>query len=195
MKILTDKATSIDRSETLRYLGYKRQDMPTEGISSLLDECENLILDVQDLKAVYGIYGISLGQPLDLGFAEVNSLDLEKNLSDCNRIILFVATAGIGVDRLIAKYSRLSPVRAAVLQAMGAALVESWCDKLHASFTSEYGANKSRFSCGYGDLPLTLQRDIFAALDVTKCLGITLSDNCFMTPSKSVTAIIGIKEQ
>lgn len=79
------------------------------------------------------------------------------------------------------------------MQALGAALVEGWCDKIQEMCVREYGANKNRFSCGYGDLPLTLQRDIFAALSVTKHIGITLSDNCFMTPTKSVTAIIGIK--
>lgn len=194
MKILTGEIEKINRAETLRYLGYSRKDLPTEEISLLLDECESLILQAQTLKAVYGIYGISLGQPLNLGFASVHSYDLEKNLSGCNKIVLFAATAGIGVDRLIAKYARLSPARAAVLQAMGAALIEDFCDKIHSDFTREYGANKSRFSCGFGDLPLTLQRDIFAALEVNKNLGITLSDNCFMTPTKSVTAIIGIKD-
>jgi cobalamin-dependent methionine synthase I len=134
-----------------------------------------------------------LGQPLDLGFAKVNSLALERNLQGCKKIVLFAATAGIGIDRLIVKYNKLSPAKAVVYQAMGAALVEQWCDILHAKFQQELGANKSRFSCGYGDLPLTLQRDIFTALNVTKNLGITLSDNCFMTPTKSVTAIVGIK--
>jgi cobalamin-dependent methionine synthase I len=106
---------------------------------------------------------------------------------------LFAATAGSGIDRLILKYNKLSPARAVVIQAMGAALVEQWCDEICDTFTQKLGANKNRFSCGYGDLPLTLQREIFPALNVTKNLGITLSDNCFMTPSKSVTAIVGIK--
>lgn len=195
MKVVTGRIEKIDRAETLRYLGYGRKDKPTEEISALLDECEELIIKAQNLQAVYDIYGISLGQPLDLGFARVESRDLEKNLAGCKKIVLFAATAGMGVDRLIAKYGRLSSARAAVLQAMGAALAEEWCDKLHSSLISEYGANKSRFSCGFGDLPLTLQRDVFAALNVTKNIGVTLSDNCFMTPTKSVTAIIGIKQQ
>jgi cobalamin-dependent methionine synthase I len=76
---------------------------------------------------------------------------------------------------------------------MGAALIEQWCDIIHKDFQDKLGANTFRFSCGYGDLPLTLQRDIFAALNVNKNIGVSLSDNCFMTPSKSVTAIIGIK--
>ena len=38
-----------------------------------------------------------------------------------------------------------------------------------------------------------MQRDVMEALDCAQTLGITLSDSLLMTPSKSVTAIIGMK--
>ena len=50
-----------------------------------------------------------------------------------------------------------------------------------------------RFSCGYGELTLALQADIFKALPCEKTLGITLNSSFLMTPTKSVTAIIGIR--
>ena len=195
IKVLNGRLERIDRREALHYLGLTAKDIPEEQTTKLLDECEAEALRAQDLRAVYSIYGFSAdGDELDLGFAKAHSHSLALNLAGCNKIVLFACTAGIGIDRLIAAYSRISPSKAAAMQALGAALVEGWCDEIHAMCTREYGANRSRFSCGYGDLPLTLQRDIFAALSVTKRIGITLSDNCFMTPSKSVTAIIGIKQ-
>jgi cobalamin-dependent methionine synthase I len=100
---------------------------------------------------------------------------------------------GAGVDRQILKYEKISPARSVIMQALGAAAIECWCDDVNAKITAEYGATKPRFSCGYGDLSIELQRDIFATLPLTKNLGITLSDRCFMTPTKSVTAIIGVK--
>ena len=193
MNILTGRLQKIDRREALRYLGYTPSTGDISGVIPLLDELEERVLAVQDLKAVYGIFGIKRGDMLDLGFAKIDSRDLGRYLSGCNRLALFAATAGAGIDRLIAKYNRISPARAAVTQALGAALVEEWCNTVHAQLTAQYGAITVRFSCGYGDLPLTLQRDIFAALDVTKKIGVTLSDDCFMTPTKSVTAIVGIK--
>ena len=51
-----------------------------------------------------------------------------------------------------------------------------------------------RFSPGYGDVPLSLQRDVLAVLDAQRKLGITLSDTFFMTPCKSVTAFVGIEK-
>ena len=50
-----------------------------------------------------------------------------------------------------------------------------------------------RFSPGFGDLPLELQRQVTEALDCPRSLGITLGESLLMTPSKSVTAIIGMK--
>lgn len=194
IKLLSGRSERIDRRETLHYLGLSARDIPEEQTTKLLDECEAEALKAQNLRAVYSIYDFSAdGDELDLGFARVNSHSLSLNLKDCRKIVLFACTAGLGIDRLIAAYSRISPSKAAAMQALGAALVEGWCDEIHDMCVRRYGANKSRFSCGYGDLPLTLQRDIFAALSVTKHLGIVLSDNCFMTPTKSVTAIIGIK--
>ena len=49
-----------------------------------------------------------------------------------------------------------------------------------------------RFSPGYGDLPLSVQPTVLAALDAQRRLGITLSSSLLMTPTKSVTAIIGM---
>lgn len=193
MNVLTGSLKAIDRREALRYLGYSRSVEDMSGVEGVIDGCEREVLAVQNLKAVYSLYDISRGDGLDLGFAKTDSRDLEKYLSGCNKIALFAATAGAGIDRLIAKYNRISPARAAVTQALGAALVEEWCNTVHAQLTAQYGAITARFSCGYGDLPLTLQRDIFAALDVTKKIGVTLSDDCFMTPTKSVTTIVGIK--
>ena len=194
IKTLRGKLDKLNVSETLRYLGYGKTALPEEGVRALLCDCEKEVLVAQDLRACYSVFDISMqGENIDLGFAEVTSHSLYLNLAGCKKIVLFACTAGAGIDRLIAKYSRISPAKAAVIQAAGAALVEDWCEELCTDFKREYGETKPRFSCGYGDLPLTLQRDIFAALSVTKHIGITLSDDCFMTPTKSVTALVGIR--
>lgn len=194
MKVISGKITQLDRKEALRYLGYAGV-KSAQGIEDMFEECENLILPVLAPKAVYAPFPLAKGENnlLDLGFATVNSRSLTLNLEGCGDIVLFAATVGAGVDRLIARYNRLSPARAVVLQAMGAAAVEQWCDEVNARIVDEYGPARPRFSCGYGDLPLALQRKIFPALDVTKNIGVTLTDGDLMMPTKSVTAIVGIK--
>ena len=53
---------------------------------------------------------------------------------------------------------------------------------------------RTRVSPGYGDISLTMQKDIFAILDCERKIGITLNEDLLMSPSKSVTAIAGIKK-
>ncbi|MDE7084854.1 MAG: Vitamin B12 dependent methionine synthase activation subunit [Clostridia bacterium] len=196
IKTVRGKLEKLNVSETLRYLGYAKTVVPEEQVENLVLSCADEVLKAQDLRACYSVFDISAeGEKLNLGFAEVESHSLSLNLAGCGKIVLFACTAGAGIDRLLAKYKRISPAKTAVIQAAGAALAEDWCEELCALFKREYGDTKPRFSCGYGDLPLTLQRDIFAALSVTKQIGVTLSDDCFMTPTKSVTAIVGIKNQ
>lgn len=196
IKVIRGRLDGFDGQEALRYLGYCKRDIPADNVRSLFEVCGREVLAVQDLRAVYSDFPLATeGDGLDLGFARVKSHSLALNLTGCKKTVLFACTAGAGIDRLLAKYNRISPAKAAVVQAVGAALVEGWCDEICARIEREYGAVKPRFSCGYGDLPLTLQRDIFAVLSVTKNIGITLSDDCFMTPTKSVTAIVGVIEK
>lgn len=193
LKLLSGHIEQLDIKETLRYLGYAGV-KDVSGIEGLLEECEKLIVPELAPRAVYDVFPLTHGEgeALDLGFARVNSHSLRLNLRGCDRIALFAATVGAGVDRLIVKYNKLSPSRAVVLQAMGAAAVEQWVGEVNATIKAEYGRTRPRFSCGYGDLPLALQREIFPALSVTKKIGVTLTEGDLMVPSKSVTAIVGI---
>ena len=166
-------------------------------ISQSLNECEGKIIG----KVVYSEFPISCNKDvLDLGFATTKSNDLKKLLStNCNSIILFAATVGIGIDRLILKYTRTSPSKALCFQAIGTERVEALCNVFSLETKEKYASLghtlTPRFSAGYGDLPLSLQREIFAALACEKHLGLTLNDSLLMSPTKSVTAIIGIKNK
>ena len=54
-------------------------------------------------------------------------------------------------------------------------------------------ASTKRFSPGYGDLALAHQKEVLKLLNAEKNVGITLTDTCLMVPTKSVSAIVGIK--
>ena len=128
--------------------------------------------------------------PPEIHFGEwlrVASRDLCVNLQGCHRGVLFAATIGMGIDRVIAKYSRLSPVKALFAQALGAERIEALCDL----FCNDIQTTRPRFSPGYGDLPLELQRPIFELLEAPRQIGLTLNESLLMSPSKSVTAIAG----
>jgi tRNA(adenine34) deaminase len=57
---------------------------------------------------------------------------------------------------------------------------------------ADYDLTK-RFSPGYGDFPLTAQKDFQNILELRKTTGIGLTESLTLTPSKSVTAVIGLR--
>ena len=180
----------FDKREILRYAGVKGD---ISAINALIDECIKELDGKLNYKVCYSEYPVKiLGDKVDLTFTTIVSNDLAKNLKNCNRFILFAATVGIGIDRLIAKYTALSPTKALIFQAIGAERIESLCDLFNNEMKEKYKTVKPRFSAGYGDLPIEIQKDIFIALNCSKNIGVTLNESLLMSPSKSVTAIIGI---
>ena len=101
------------------------------------------------------------------------------------------------MDRRIARAKLSSPAKALLMHAIGAQQVEGGCDRLCGQLAEQFPDKQltDRFSPGYGDLPLEMQKDVMTALDCGRTVGITLTDSLLMTPSKSVTAIIGMKER
>lgn len=196
---LPAKELYISLSETYRYLGYMKVD-PDETTAVICGEVIKELVGVATPFAAYKCYDISTDPDtnrLDLGFCAITSRDLMRNLNGCCRMYLFGATIGPRVDAVIHRYSRTDPLRALVAQAAGAMLVESLCDSLNSHIReteAEDGYSvRPRYSPGFGDVPLTFQREIFTALPELSKNGLTLSESCLMMPSKSVTAMIGVK--
>ena len=191
--IYNHKPCEIDKNEVLRYANA----VADEQTLSLLNECINEAVDILSYKICYTKFKIERsGDELDLGFAKISSHSLSLCLDGCDEIILFAATVGSAFDRLIAKYNVISPSKAVLLQALGSERVESLCDEFCRDMAyreADCGRTlRPRYSPGYGDLPIEIQEAVFSALDCTKNIGINLSNSLFMTPTKSVTAIIGI---
>ena len=121
---------------------------------------------------------------------------LVRNLNGCCGAVLLAATIGPACDMLVRRAGITSAAEASIYQAAGAAAIEAFLDdyndKLKASYEARGLFLRPRFSPGYGDLKLDHQKDWFRLLDITKQIGIELTDSLLMVPTKSVTAIIGI---
>ena len=185
---------ALNEREAFRYMSCKA---PDEQMKRLFEECLSECAGALSYKACWREFPLLFcGDEINLGFARTESKALFTNLKGCEKIVLFAATVGHEMDRLIKKQSLLSPAKSVCLQAIGSERVESLCDTLNAELKEQYKKQgfllKPRFSPGYGDLSLSLQREIMPALDCAKLLGISLGENLMMSPSKSVTAIIGV---
>lgn len=187
----------VDRKEMLRYLGYKNQNMDS-SMQALIDQTVQELEEKINPKSVYRIFPCTVSEN-DLVTIEnlsIQSKHLSKNLRGCNEVVLFTATLGPSIDHMIKRATVTNLAKAAILQAAGAALIETYCDELEeevrllAQDRNLY--LRPRYSPGYGDVPLIYQKDIFAMLECSKRIGVSLTDTFLMVPSKSVSAFIGL---
>lgn len=179
--------------EILRYAGCKSPDSET---LSLMHTCIKEARDELSYKVCYRELPVSVNNSsCDFEYFTLESQNLARNLNSCKSVIVFSATVGVGIDRLIAKYTRLSPAKALMLQAIGSERAEALCDTFCENIKKEKNVIlRPRFSPGYGDLPLPVQRDIFSVLECSKRIALFLNDSLLMSPSKSVTAFVGITD-
>ena len=192
-----------DRKEIIRYLGY-RGVTPDEEVLREIEACVLELNRAVTPRFVYERFALSLekedNEEESLCFAglRVHSRDLAVNLQGCREVCLMAVTLGPGPDLLVRRASVGRMSRAVILQATAAAMTETWCDRINRRIRLEAEQEglytRPRFSPGYGDLPLDLQREISAILNMSKEIGVSPTDTMLMTPSKSVTALIGISD-
>ena len=187
----------INESELWRYTGYMGLPDADEKIVATFEQVKKELANAFTYKICYLRMPIEWekGYPILPFFSE--SKDLAKCLAGCNEIVLFAATIGLEIDRHIARCGRFAPAKALLMQAYGAERVETLCNRFCNDFQkslSEKLSCTARFSPGYGDLPLETQKDFFRLLDCNRKIGVSLNESLLMTPSKSVTAVFGIRE-
>ena len=194
--------TERDYSEIARYLGYQKVAVPDEQVSTLIKAAADEMLDVIQPQSVCEKFDLTVeyDEKKDFGlvaFSDVTikSKDLARNLRDCSQIVLFAATLGPQCDQLIRRAQVKDQVKAAVFQATGAMYIEKCVDLLNEKIkqdAEEQGkTTRPRYSPGYGDLSLDVQKSFFRLLPCQR-IGLTLMDTLVMSPEKSVTAFVGV---
>ena len=116
--------------EAVRYLGYGKN--PVDEATSRLVEKGFLELEkVSALRSVFRIFEMNRidEEKVAIGTLQISSKSLARNLNHCEKAVLFGATLGTGVDRLIARTSLTDMANAVVLQACAAAMLEEFCDE------------------------------------------------------------------
>lgn len=194
-----DIKNAVKKQEIYRYLGYGIN-RPDETVEMLVENVFSELVSVIRPKSCYRIYDCKVcGDSVYAGETEFKSKALSGNLVQCEKLVFLAATIGLEADKLMQKYEVVNMAKASIVQACGAACIETYCDLLQEKIKLEMQEKsgkafylRPRFSPGYGDFALETQKDIFNALDCTKRIGLTLTQSLLMYPTKSVTALIGL---
>lgn len=206
----------VDMDETYRYMGFARSvvlgkdgGIPSD-IQQMVESCVKQMQATLKAQSVYTSFPLEIEVPaqsaeneepalpiIKFGGVQFASKYLAKNLAGCTRIILVASTIGPLADGLIRRFTKLDAAKAAIMQASGAMFIESYLDQLNAQLEKEALEQgfklHSRFSPGYGDVSLEIQKHFFSILPCTQRIGLTLTNSLIMAPEKSVTAFIGME--
>ena len=192
----------LDKAQAMRYMGMRGElsDTAKENIGKLMDKCEELLLKLIEPKYTYRSFELtreSEGIRLSGSSLVLTGNDIAELLCGCDTAVLICATLGIGADRLIRQLSLSDIAEGFAADALASAAIEQVCDAVENEIKKRFEGKGMtwRFSPGYGDLPIELQREFLDVTDAQRRLGVTLSDGGMLIPSKSVTAVIGISEE
>jgi hypothetical protein len=134
------------------------------------------------------------------GGIRIPGMGLASLLAGCASCALMACTAGHGVSaRIASEMASGHAARAVVLDAVASELADGGLNamlSIQAAALSREGRvfTSRRFSPGYGDLPVSVNRLLFPLLRLDQ-LDMALTDADMLVPEKSVIAIAGITER
>lgn len=194
------KNVEIDRKEVLRYLGHRNQ-VIDEKLGELVDECIGELKGIAATKYIcrtLSITGRENSISLEDGLFELPGKAISGHLSGSGECILMAATLGSEVDKKIRYYEKKNLTKALILDACATAFIEAVCDRICGDIEEDLRSGKHltfRFSPGYEDLPIDIQKGFLEVLNAGKRIGLTASSTNILLPRKSVTAVIGVTDK
>lgn len=193
------KLRPINKKEAALYLGYGKNE-PDQVILDLMDECEGPLREACHPSFCYGIFDVLVCSEERVVLSEcdleLTGKDIVKLLNGCGKAVLFAATLGAGVDTLMRRLQVGSMPKAILTDAMAGAAIEQICNDFQAELAVQFPNLRQtmRYSPGYGDLPLSIQRKLLETLSAGKRIGLSVTEGNMLTPLKSVTAVIGLRD-
>ena len=190
--------TDLDRRDILRYLGYRGSALPP-NIDQLIEECVQETLKIITPKYRYALFDLDFGDGAiyvkGTGLV-LTGKSITRNLNGCSGAYVMACTIGLEHERYLRQMMVIRPDKGVVLDSCGSVAAEAVAEYTNDQIKSLAAQNgyfcRSRFSPGYGDLPLSCQRPLLDALRADRTMGLTVGSGNLLAPNKSITAIVGI---
>lgn len=186
------RMTGLNKKEILLYLGCRGREYP-EDLEKQIERCEGEVIAAAAPRLVWRKLSVDGADFLALA---LEGKDIRELLEGCHEAVLMAVTLGQEIDRLLKRKSVSNMADAVIMDACASAAIENMADNFEFDLRKEVEAGGAyltdRFSPGYGDLPLSAQKKLCAALDTERKIGLSLSPSFLMIPGKSVTAVMGI---
>lgn len=189
--------SSLDHGKILRSLGIFRANVLKDPeanarLQNQILECETEVLRIASPKAVLRVLPVEDVLPVFPG------KDIARLLDGCIEAVLMALTLGIGLEKRLMREEVSNMSNAYMLDVCASQAVEEAADLLEKRIRSQVRSENrfltNRYSPGYGDFPLKIQRLLLNYLNAERAIGLTLTPTNLMVPRKSVTAVMGISD-
>lgn len=192
-----------DRKSVLVRLGHKKSvTMLDNDDRQLIDQAVKLGILLCDSKGAAGRLRIVRRESdtvvLENSLA-IKSAGLAKVLSQSDEVLLMASSAGKKiVERVHHEVKHGNAALGVILDAYASQKADAsldWVEDFMYKTVRREGKKlaRHRYSPGYGDLSLSLQKDIYDILSLNK-LGLSLTEKYMLVPEKSVIAIAGVEK-
>ena len=120
----------IEKSELLRYLGYKGQEYG-ENIDRNIDRAISICLEKITPRSIIKKYAL-VKEPLSLKGANMTlqGNDIAQHLEDCNEVYILGATVGFEIEKTVNKLMNENPLLGVIVDSASICAIESYCDDL-----------------------------------------------------------------
>ena len=185
--------TDSDFKEVLDALDFNNESLD-ESVKELLLVCDSELKKVVNACFVYRVFDYRDETLVDSGFV-LEGKTIKEHLNGYDKCACLCVTLGSEVDNLIRKKQITSMAEAMMIDNMASYLVEKACDEAEKIVENKLNAKDktSRYGLGYGDFPITKQKEFLEMLDASRQVGVHANEASMLMPTKSVTCLIGIK--
>ncbi len=194
---MTSEITRINRTEALRYMGYKEQ--PDERISATIDECERELLKEARPQFVWRAFDlVRIGRSLSLAGCdfELEGKNIAEHLHGCEKAVVICATLSSDADRYIKKLDVSDSMKAVITDALANAMVEQVAEEARKDVLESMSGYSTTwlYGAGYGDFPIQCAPLLIASVDAVRKIGVCCTATHMLTPRKTVIGIVGLSK-
>jgi hypothetical protein len=197
VRVLDDIPLAIDPDEVLRFQGYQAGvDVPPADVRALFDDALTLGRALMRPRAVLRTLRVtSAGDQLTAGGVTLTIPRIVERWGTIEEITAGVCTIGEALERRASELwdARELPL-AMMLDSVGSGAVESLAEYVNDLLCQQGLARgvkvTNRVSPGYGGWDVTEQRLLWQ-LCPGDAVDVTLNDACFMSPTKTITILVG----
>lgn len=185
--------------QVLACLGYRGNEADDNVLNAIKHAQEELIKTCGNAKEVSGIWECKTdAQAVKFAGCEIKSKSFAMHMEGAVFVGIVAVTMGALADMLINRYTATNMSHSVIVDAVASIMINEYCgkacDNLATNIKLKNLKATRRFSPGYGDFSLNYQKEIITVLNADKRIGISLTEGFMLVPSKSITALVGFKE-